>query len=548
MDAINEDGLKKRVEVLFLCTGAFVVLVYMAVLIRETANFPFRDDYDAILSFLNRFVEADFGTKLQLIASQHNEHRILIPRLFILAQYYLMGNVNFKVLVFMGSIGLFSCCILLWQIIKLSAKEGTPGLFIGAVTFIGLLNLRQAELVTWAMASLQQYWQMAFMLAAVYVLYRSRTWSALLLSLFFSTLAALTGGGGIVMFPLVLFILFIRKEGYLRLAFTFGIFLVFLLLYFVLLHYQKPANHPDILRTVAHWGDFLFSIFVFLGGLIPNETLAFTLGLLFTAFCVFHVSKRGWDSLAAVFLVALLTGGLASLTRGVSGTLASRYSPYSLLCLAVFIFMLNDAFPRIRNFFSLTLAGLMLLWGFGGIGSFNSMDTRSDKLLHSSIVYPDLARAKSILKESRDKSVFVFSKGEIETYPSAKDTGRKALGAIEEVGAVIQVAPGSVIDLNAAQSVYVPIKGWAVDRSGKRAAIDVILEMDGAVLSKLSYGLMRRDVAAELGAGAHTNVGFKDSIDISSLEKGKHEVKLRVIENGGKEFSYMASFFLNISR
>ena len=73
----------------------FVILafvIYCVVVYKYAFNFPYLDDFDAILDFLNRYDLSSGKESLVMFLGQHNEHRIFFPRLIAFINYLIDEN------------------------------------------------------------------------------------------------------------------------------------------------------------------------------------------------------------------------------------------------------------------------------------------------------------------------------------------------------------------------------------------------------------------------------------------------------------------------
>ena len=145
--------LKKNSIFLFYNNWFFLipVLIYFFFLFKYCINFPYQDDFFAVLEFLNNFkYSLNTFQKLQLIFSQHNEHRIIYDRIVILLQYYLTGTTNFVYLNIIGSIPLL---ILFLFFSKYSNKNNYNKIYIYYISVL-LFNLGFWQNTYFGMASL----------------------------------------------------------------------------------------------------------------------------------------------------------------------------------------------------------------------------------------------------------------------------------------------------------------------------------------------------------------------------------------------------------
>ena len=101
---------------------ALPFLVYLTLLSRLWFDAPIADDYSAILEGTMRLMDArTFSESLQVLLSQHNEHRIVITRAVAWTVAKIGGDIDFRVLVLLGNLGLAAIIALLWSQFRDSA-------------------------------------------------------------------------------------------------------------------------------------------------------------------------------------------------------------------------------------------------------------------------------------------------------------------------------------------------------------------------------------------------------------------------------------------
>ena len=163
-------------------------------LLSFAANVPIGDDYDAILGFLNY----PWPERLVHLADFHNEHRIIPTRLVSEFVYLVLGQVDFRIIIWIGNIG--------WWLFA----AGFATLFVrhGGIAKSGaifatwmLVGYYDQENAFWAMTSVQNHWVIGFAFAACLSFSRraNTRWFAAALS--FAIAATFTSGSGMLVFP-----------------------------------------------------------------------------------------------------------------------------------------------------------------------------------------------------------------------------------------------------------------------------------------------------------------------------------------------------------
>ena len=92
---------------------------------------------------------------------------------------------------------------------------------------------------------------------------------------------------------------------------------------------------------------------------------------------------------------------------------------------------------------------------------------------------------------------------------------------------------------NAILSGEVTVAGWAFNEDLGIESIEIML--DGQVVAKANYGLLRNDVASAMNVQRDPNTpnfGFEAEIDTTHLENGNHWLELMLINSQGISLPY----------
>lgn len=386
---------------------AIPVLAYLWGLYAYSNPLPYCDDIDAILGFLNQYTETTgFGNRLELIFSQHNEHRLAYNRSITALYYSLFGQVDLRVLTFIGNLPWFALIGLLWVAAR---RRGVSAAEFSVVPLL-LLSLTHHELITWAMASMQQYAQLFFAILALYLFVREAHGLALLCL----AVASFSGGGGLLVAPLL--VLHACLERRFRLAAVVVAFAGTLAFaYFVYFPYAKPVHHPSIVTAMLSPHILAGYIPAFLGSVSRNIRIAIPLGLILLALSVHFIRRHDKADrfLILVVLFVLETAFVTALTRsgfGIQQALSSRYSEYSLILMSLlYLLGLSHAGSdtvRTRRM-QAGVAVAVLTFAFSFAPAQRDMRKRSDDLTKGVITHPDQAAARAIIERAQQKGIFV---------------------------------------------------------------------------------------------------------------------------------------------
>ncbi|PMP93483.1 MAG: hypothetical protein C0173_00540, partial [Desulfurella sp.] len=152
---------------------------------------------------------------------------------------YLFHSISFLYLNFIGYFGLFALFgLMLW----IGIKSGLSKIELLPIPFL-MFTLSQYELISFAMTSMQQYWQFFFCLVAIIFISKDNNLkiNSIIFSFLFATIASFTGAGGLIVFPAILIYLLVYKKGFKNTTiWLFGTIMVFFI-YFIALKYHQTA-------------------------------------------------------------------------------------------------------------------------------------------------------------------------------------------------------------------------------------------------------------------------------------------------------------------
>lgn len=398
----------KTLKSFFLYAGAFALATYLLTIHKYAYNMPVGDDYDAVLAFLNRFAISNPSEKFWLVFSQHNEHRILLTHLLSILDLAIFKQVNFLHLIWLGSIGwLLSIAAFL----HFSKKEGASNFELIPAGII-LLSFSHHEMMTWAMTSIQQYYQVFFGILAIGCMTRNR----FSLTMLFYILAIFTSGGGMSLVPLTN-LYYASHKKWRDLTLCILVTICVLLAYFIILPYTSPAT-GKIFQTLTQPHIFIGYIIGFTGGLGNIQELGnisfFICGLcLLLLFSVnAKIAYKKSPFLFWVCVYVIITATLAALNRsneGIQTSGDSRYSEYSLLFLAsTYLIYITSAkgWGERKIIATIALVISLSIFSFWNLRSAPYLIDRHYWLINSIQTHPDWDHAISIKNESSRLGVF----------------------------------------------------------------------------------------------------------------------------------------------
>ena len=225
---------------IFIVLVAFPVVWICYLFYQYALNVPHWDDHALKYFILNFEKTTSFNDKIKLLFAQHNEHRIVLTRLFALLVVFLKGNLDFKWLMFLGNLSLFGILVIFYKILIINKKP-----IISAIPLVWLLLTASLyEIFFWGMTSVQNFWVIFLALFSFYHLsYKSSKYS-FLLALVTSLLALLTSGNGLLVGIIGFVILGLIKEY--KLLFLWMIFNGILIFYYFFFYTQRPDSAASL--------------------------------------------------------------------------------------------------------------------------------------------------------------------------------------------------------------------------------------------------------------------------------------------------------------
>ena len=297
-----------------------IVLVgfYGIFLYSNVVNIPRLDDYNALLSFIVEYRDADtWAERFKLLTTKHNEHLLLLNRLIALTQYSLIGEINVRQLVFVGNS--FMLITFLLYVSQLPASENRPfQLTLGALILFQPLAWHSG---TWAMAALSNFGVWPLGLSALIAANHSRLRIGRICAAFLLGLAAcFTLGNGFVVFLLLPLVIYLQSRDRRALILAALWLIIAVLLYQFLLSNQVPhvearTEHSLRFVLVAPLRALLYHL-VLTGYFFTDQVIiAAALGLIgagYTALCLVDLYK-GKATNTGLFIVFIM-GSLAVIT------------------------------------------------------------------------------------------------------------------------------------------------------------------------------------------------------------------------------------------
>ena len=224
-----------------LAMGIFIFISTLVAIAQSYSGMLFSDEWGG---------DPTPGVVLHNLFSQHNEHRIAIPRLFFLVDKYLFAGSNLFTLT--ASVATQLCTAIILIGIAYREESGTrmrTAWIIGLI--LGLLfSGYQYENLFWGF-QIQFFLVNVFAIAAFSVLaFRGVTWTGLLLAALLGTAATFCLANGILVLLILPLLAIALWRPWAHVTLLSTVFIIVLVLY--LRGYHALPNHEDPIQALLH--------------------------------------------------------------------------------------------------------------------------------------------------------------------------------------------------------------------------------------------------------------------------------------------------------
>jgi hypothetical protein len=366
------------------CAIFLIIALFYMICFHFSYNFFYQDDYH-LLHFVTVFQENSitFSEKFHALFDLHNEHRIVFPRLFVLLDYYIQGQLDWRVLNAVAALyylGIFSFFVIiirkqnfnLWYCLPVALFIFQPASFENYYWTISILQ--QVGNVFWAM----------FLFYSIIYFSPNKFW----ISVIIGTVLTFTHGNGLFGLAIAALILLIQKR-YLHLTLWIGFMILISTFYFW--NYRTGQNSNPIgslsnpTRLIACFGGFFgcfsrnfFKIDYGIKGAISVGLIQFSILVLFTfKGVIFHLKTKKIEFrayfpqneshfLLAVFAYFFITACLVALSRAwssIEAGLQNRYLHNSVfIVVLLYVTILTKSPINVRKY--LAVSFIILGMGF----------------------------------------------------------------------------------------------------------------------------------------------------------------------------------------
>ena len=264
---------------IFLPVVILLVLVY-----HFSETIFFADDFHLLKTIVWMQETDDFSQKLGLLVQQHNEHRIVVPRLLTLLDYQLEGHIDWPVMMLFGNMLWCGVLYFLWDAFR--TFKLSPWYFL-PIPWL-LFQPAYFDNYTWSISVLQQS-VIVFLLAWLVYAFVNRRF---VLAIFIFLVGTFTHGNGIFGIAVGVVFLFLFRE-WKWLGIWLAVCTATAAFYFY--DFSKGQN-ADFLQSLSHPLQLIGYFFAFFGSI--TEILATGFGpsvlwgiVVFGGICWFVIPK-----------------------------------------------------------------------------------------------------------------------------------------------------------------------------------------------------------------------------------------------------------------
>ncbi len=247
--------LKKNIY--FISLASIPILLFFASLSLFSINAPWLDDFEVgPMTLKNWLATEDLTRRFDLIWAPNNEHRVVILKLLVLFNYYVLGQFNIQWMIWESHLYLIPLFYFVSQVLP---KENR-WISMASLIFI-YLSFQYTLSSYWMIAAVQHNSVIGFGLMSTYLLAKNKYFFA---AVFCTLLAALSNSDGLFFIPIGAFLLFLQyrwKELFIWLIVLIGLIFLFFLKY-PSMNYHAYAFQFFVENPLKSF----FGFFIFLGG------------------------------------------------------------------------------------------------------------------------------------------------------------------------------------------------------------------------------------------------------------------------------------------
>ena len=247
----------QRKNISYIFISGIPILLFIACLFLFSVNAPWLDDFEVgPMTLKNWLATEDLTRRFDLIWAPNNEHRVVILKLLVLFNYYVLGQFNIQWMIWESHLYLIPLFYFVFQILP---KENR-WIRMASLIFI-YLSFQYTLSSYWMIAAVQHNSVIGFGLISTYLLAKNKYFFVAVLC---TLLASLSNSDGLFFIPIGAVLLFLQyrwKEFCIWLIVLIGLIFLFFLKY-PSMNYHAFAFQFFVENPLKSF----FGFFIFLGG------------------------------------------------------------------------------------------------------------------------------------------------------------------------------------------------------------------------------------------------------------------------------------------
>jgi hypothetical protein len=310
-----------------LASAIFVSLIIW--IFKFSHPLPYWDQWAFISDYL--LVRKDEGPWFRFFFSQHNEHRIAVPRAFFIADLEWFSGRNVSLVISNIGIQMLSWAGLCW-LISQKLRNPLDRAMAMALALVVVFSAAQAENFIWGFQVQFVGVYAAMIWACIFVEKDKLLWACIL-----ALAGTLMMANGLFIWPVLLLLSLVLKKPR-NFSLAYGVGFVFCLFTY-LLDYKSIGKHTSTAYALTHPVDFFGYFFAYLGsaGGIGRPSLAIWVGggeVVLLCVMTLHAwrhravqSSRFWTlwSIAVFIMISAAITAVGRVSFGIEQALAGRY-------------------------------------------------------------------------------------------------------------------------------------------------------------------------------------------------------------------------------
>jgi len=482
---------QKKEKFFFFCIGLAAILLYSYTIYTHAINIPKWDDFPDILQFMDRWLQADsLAERFSVFLYHTNEHILLVNHVIILIQYYLIGHIDFRWLIYTGNLFYLGSAFLLW----LPFRNKDESAIAFAVLMLTAATFYSYESTLWALTAISNQAVIFFSLLALWCAAQASPSLSRVIPL--TLLAIFSQSNGFLLLPVIGTLFFISCKQKLLPWLTFSALAITGYAFML-----DPASYQG--KTMewtaippTHYGMAIPAFIAIFGSTVFNEAsvpafiASFLLGSAILFFTIKQIQVRNHSPfiLYVLLFFGLCMASIAlyrGLITGPSVIFTSRYKMYGIYFLAAGL-LLNPQWLALYKASPWWRYSVLLLCFLFFSASFYlnlPKSTRIDGDLRESLEYwvedGDFRRGKGYFIKDSDSYLFAALHHELwsplsliepdrvirhisvlETCPDISDLPLGEAPALLQLRHINRNAPGIRVDISSPPSSE--IREWQV--------------------------------------------------------------------------------------